>query len=344
MKCDYDIEEAKRQVDQRRCLDEEWTDEDKEIFRNTFPVFKKDFHRLAKMFPDKAIYQVVEYYYNTKREEHYRDYIDPDVDVDSLTSEEEDKKAIDEKDMRHSGVCENCGMIVPKVYAVHEMEVCRTCKAYFRVTNQHRPCRRPEKLPRRVMCPSDMTDVAEQFIMMSEPVEAERFAAADEDDEIQVEEKPRTLALVAIDETKNNIVEQKKHAEAYRVVVDKEHTVLKKDVSVSNDARQFLASVSSGNADHTQRARMAYSWTKYEKEAAFHCLVSYPRDFEIASQIVKTKSPEMIKSFYYEHSEKIDEKIASTRRKLEEEIAGNDLDADLVALAQSAPAEVIDLE
>lgn len=49
MKCDYDIEEAKRQVDQRRCLDEEWTDEDKEIFRNTFPVFKKDFHRLAKM-------------------------------------------------------------------------------------------------------------------------------------------------------------------------------------------------------------------------------------------------------------------------------------------------------
>lgn len=29
---------------------------------------------------------------------------------------------------------------------------------------------------------------------------------------------------------------------------------------------------------------------------------------------------------------------------MEEEIEGNDLDADLAALAQSAPAEVIDLE
>lgn len=48
-KCDYNIEEAKRQIKRRRCLDEKWSAEDVQIFRSTFPVFKKDFSKIAKM-------------------------------------------------------------------------------------------------------------------------------------------------------------------------------------------------------------------------------------------------------------------------------------------------------
>lgn len=43
------------------------------------------------------------------------------------------KKPIEEKEVRNAGLCENCGLVVPKVYAVHEMELCRTCRDYFRL-------------------------------------------------------------------------------------------------------------------------------------------------------------------------------------------------------------------
>lgn len=67
------------------------------------------------------------------------------------------------------------------------------------MTNQHRPCRRPEKVSRRAIFPPDMADLADQFVRMASAVETERYADADEDGDLQVEEKPRTQCSLEIE-------------------------------------------------------------------------------------------------------------------------------------------------
>lgn len=76
---------------------------------------------------------------------------------------------------------------------------------------------------------------------------------------------------LVVRKTKEKITEQKKKAELHRKLVQDESRAIGKSSDSADAARNLLASTAPSSADNAQRSRIAYSWSRREKQAAFHC-------------------------------------------------------------------------
>jgi len=234
----YDLSVAERKLQTRRPQTPLafFTDDDQYIFRNAIVKYGKSFAKIHQMIPHKSVPALVQYYYDTKKCQHYKSHLE----TSALTgpsgvggsggggvgkvkweewraeseSEEEELSPPEPLHASRAGglkregfVCENCRHIVKKLYNVNELEVCTTCKLYFRATNQHRQCpptegggeegvRRP-----RILCPPDMQQIAEQFVEFAQPVESTAaFEDADDTGELQIEMPTITRCQLEISE------------------------------------------------------------------------------------------------------------------------------------------------
>ncbi len=93
-------------------------------------------------------------------------------------------------------ICENCHQVVRHLFDVNELEVCTTCKLYFKATNQHRvnvstAATATEHRRPRLLCPPDMLQIAQQFVEFAQPAESESFEDADDSGDLQIASHPK---------------------------------------------------------------------------------------------------------------------------------------------------------
>uniref|UniRef100_A0A1I7X9F3 SANT domain-containing protein n=1 Tax=Heterorhabditis bacteriophora TaxID=37862 RepID=A0A1I7X9F3_HETBA len=98
-----------------------------------------------------------------------------------------------------------------------------------------------------------------------------------------------------------------------------------------------------GGGSRRERVRYAYSWTENEKITAFHCLLRYGRDFEAVAEVLGTKTPDMVKSFYSELKPDIDGILEQSEKNNADLMKKIDLDTEL-RVESRTPVEVVDLD
>uniref|UniRef100_A0A914E4H9 SANT domain-containing protein n=1 Tax=Acrobeloides nanus TaxID=290746 RepID=A0A914E4H9_9BILA len=113
--------------------------------------------------------------------------------------------------------------------------------------------------------------------------------------------------------------------------------------NVSLDKQKQFINQNSGSSKNSSK-RNSPTWSDREKQAVSYCLVRYNRDINRVSEIIGSKTPDMIKSFYLSNQKKIDMAIAKEELKMREFKEKLNLD-ELVAHSQPQPvAEIIDLD
>jgi hypothetical protein len=101
------------------------------------------------------MYELIEHYYRTKKQQHYKSFIDTEAIkareaessqrflirvegngvsfvIVSDSEEEDESEAAHRHRELHEPICEVCKETVQKLYQVNGLELCRTCKLYFR--------------------------------------------------------------------------------------------------------------------------------------------------------------------------------------------------------------------
>uniref|UniRef100_A0A915EKZ0 REST corepressor n=1 Tax=Ditylenchus dipsaci TaxID=166011 RepID=A0A915EKZ0_9BILA len=285
----YDLELAGQKLRMQTVFEEPFSEDDQFTFRHALNCYGKNFTKIRQMIPHKSVYALVQHYYKTKKYQHYKSTMDADNMMQDSDSSEDECKAIDKKDVRHDSVCDNCHNVVKKVYSVNELELCMTCKMYFKSTNQHRPCRQLDRPKRRVVCPPDMKNIAMKFVEMAQPAEpTTNFEDADDSGELQIACPKVTRCQQIINQTKQ----------------EWSNTDL-------TQIRAFLQQTAPSNA----KTRLSYTWTKYEKDTAFHALILNKGNYQAVAEILTTKTADMVKAFFEEFQETINEAIQNRQKK-----------------------------
>lgn len=84
---------------------------------------------------------------------------------------------------------------------------------FFRAMNHHRPCKKPDRISKRITCPpgmlflfavlmsifTDSLELAKEFLELAQPAYGPTFKNADDDGELQVEEESKTKCKLLIE-------------------------------------------------------------------------------------------------------------------------------------------------
>ncbi|KAI1720745.1 REST corepressor spr-1 [Ditylenchus destructor] len=332
----YDLELANTKLKLQTVFEEHFSEDDQFTFRHALGCYGKNFSKIRQMIPHKSVYALVQHYYSTKKTQNYST-MDADNQVVESDSSEEESKAIDKKDFNN--VCDNCHHLVKKVYAVNELELCLTCKTYFKSTNQHRPCRQLER-PKLTVCPPDMRNTAKNFLDNAQPVEqSAKFKDADDSGELQIACPKVTKCQQLIEQTKQEI--EKVRGNAIRIENTARAQSRNSGYTNLDEARNFLQQTAPSSA----KTRLSYTWTRFEKDTAFRALVVNKGNYHVVAEILTTKTADMVKSFYEDHQSVIGECIKKRQKKVQEAINNLTVEAEQKKVSKNSNnSECIDLE
>uniref|UniRef100_A0A1I8AZX8 SANT domain-containing protein n=1 Tax=Meloidogyne hapla TaxID=6305 RepID=A0A1I8AZX8_MELHA len=283
--------------------------------------------------PHKTLGSLVEHYYKTKKKQNfkgdYRSYGDIEANC-SFSSSDDDtdsnsdtmvaprkvsKEVIEE-------ICEVCKEVTNKVYSVTGLKVCKTCNLYFRATGQHRVFPQPAEEPKRQIpkCPTDMRQICDEFVEMARYVNVkdsmEEITVLDDNDDKNGEEqlfvvkKGKTVCEAKISEMVTN--QQLLQASTKRLIqnIQKQKSFEGCQKYSFVEALEFLSKTqSSFNSQKQHKNVINHKWFQWEKQAVFHALIQFDADENIVAEIIPTKTPAMIKNFYLDCKEMIDEEI-----------------------------------
>uniref|UniRef100_A0A915LGY2 SANT domain-containing protein n=1 Tax=Meloidogyne javanica TaxID=6303 RepID=A0A915LGY2_MELJA len=269
--------------------------------------------------PHKSLGSLVEHYYKTKKKQNYKCGYKRYVDIEancSFSSSDDDNTDSNSDTMFASKkvsqkvtekICQVCKEVTNKIYSVTGLEVCKTCHLYFRVNNQHRVFPQPAEEPKRqkLKCPLDMRQICDQFVDMAKYVNVGDDSM---EEEITVLEG-KTVCEVKIQEMVTN--QQLLKANTKRLIqnIDQQKNFEGCQKYSFVDALEFLSKTQNSFNLQKQHKNVNNKWLPPEKQAIFHALIQFDADENIVAQIIPTKTPAMIKRFYMEFKDMIDEEI-----------------------------------
>uniref|UniRef100_A0A914Z1U4 REST corepressor n=1 Tax=Panagrolaimus superbus TaxID=310955 RepID=A0A914Z1U4_9BILA len=326
--CNNDIAKTKLELFAHINLDDQWTTDDDRVFWYAFHAFGKNFAKIKQLLPHKKMPSIVNHYYATKKHQNYRSVLNDEMGKNA-TFELSDDEETEPLKRALFYICKNCGASVKRTYYVNLLEVCKACKLYFKVANEHRPVNRPRQFDKRVKCPPEMLEIALKFEKMGQ----ESSRTYDDDEDIVCVDRPaRTICDDLIQEAHKEI--ESKKAKAH-ILSSKNLAIDYNEMCDIKKATETLEKIS--NEKTASRQRNSHTWSDFEQAAAYHCLVRFNLDYEAVAEVIGNKSTDMVKAFALENLEQI-QKAIEQKRSREVEINWED------ERPKAPPAEIIDLE
>uniref|UniRef100_A0AAF5PSU6 SANT domain-containing protein n=1 Tax=Wuchereria bancrofti TaxID=6293 RepID=A0AAF5PSU6_WUCBA len=313
---DYNIEEAKHQLAKRRIKKEPWNEEDTAIFKQALQTYGKHFNKIKQLLPHKSIKEIINFYYDNKKKLNFRSIIDTYLEEHNpeSSSEDGDIDAIEKQSIR----CYNCEQI-SNLRQMGDMKLCNACFIHFRNYHRHRLCLKTINFDvnadKAIKCPKGIAEVVERFVEFAteEEVTAQSSSSMKgvtevEDDDLQIVSVIRPPEMRYI-----RILKQLEREEmlARGNCVRLEHTLrmqFEKELNENLERYRIsrLPSAASG------RPRRSPSWSYKEKWQALFAFQRYGKDFDAVAEVLESKTPDMVKAFYYEMREQIDDMISKT--------------------------------
>ncbi|KAJ1367493.1 hypothetical protein KIN20_028418 [Parelaphostrongylus tenuis] len=82
-KSNFDFDLARERVKKRRVVTEEWSEDDRTLFKQAFHMFGKRFDKIRQTMPYRSMASIVQFYYKTKKEIDYKSLYDSRISNDS---------------------------------------------------------------------------------------------------------------------------------------------------------------------------------------------------------------------------------------------------------------------
>ncbi|KAM3716424.1 REST corepressor spr-1 [Dirofilaria immitis] len=323
---DYNIEEAKHQLAKRRIKKEPWNEEDTAIFKQALQTYGKHFNRIRQLLPHKSIKEIINFYYDNKKKLNFRSIIDTFLEEhnpESSSSEDSDTNATEKQNNR----CYNCEQ-TRNLRQMGDMKLCNACFIHFRNYHRHRLClksvNRGGNANETMKCPKDITEIVERFVEFAteeqddaQTPSLKKSVNEIEDDDLQIVRvvRPREMRYTRI----LKLLEREEML-ARGNCVRLEHTLRMQFEKELNEhlERYRISRIPSAVSG---RPRRSPSWSYKEKWQALFAFQRYGKDFDVIAEVLESKTSDMVKAFYYEMREQIDDMISKTSdyyRKLAE--------------------------
>uniref|UniRef100_A0A915BAD3 REST corepressor n=2 Tax=Parascaris univalens TaxID=6257 RepID=A0A915BAD3_PARUN len=365
--CRYDFNVACREIKKRRVLKEEWTEEDISSFLRAFKSFGKQFSKIRKVMPHKSTAQVVNFYYDMKKELHLKAILEQRAEEgieDDSTNASDSEEQSDER--RLVGSCENCGNVDSNLKEAGKKSLCSTCYAYCRGSPRRYPhvmtsFERERNDNKHMKCPLKMVDVVESFadfyvqyfVDEKDEEAASAQMAAEDNDVVIVQPAADDNALIS----QSSCLTKKYRKEKFKKMMQEKEKLALRERSrcvrmQHEDSLQVEHHLSGGIEKYRQlaaewtnivdRASVKTSWSQQEIFEAFLGFRHFGRDFEAIARCLPTKNVDMVKQFYEQHKERADRLIKKYESALEENRKRVDFERLYEVVAP--PPEVVELE
>uniref|UniRef100_A0A0K0DNF7 Mesoderm induction early response protein 1 n=1 Tax=Angiostrongylus cantonensis TaxID=6313 RepID=A0A0K0DNF7_ANGCA len=82
-KSNFDFNVAREKLKRRRLVAEEWSDDDRTLFKQAFHMFGKRFDKIRQTMPYRSMASLIQFYYNTKKDIDYKSLFDSRMANDS---------------------------------------------------------------------------------------------------------------------------------------------------------------------------------------------------------------------------------------------------------------------
>ncbi|KAJ1367494.1 hypothetical protein KIN20_028419 [Parelaphostrongylus tenuis] len=306
-KSNFDFDIAREKVMRRVPIKEEWSEDDRALFKQALLMFGKRFDKIRQMMPYRSMPSIIQFYYNTKKDSDYKSLIDTKMADDS-----EDDDSVDDQH-NEADTCNNCGENCRVLYFVDDVQLCLVCWTHFRMSGKHRPCSVVSVLDnnrqrKRRTCPKDMLDIAHSFVGMSSCIDHE--FTPDNKEVIDGMEIVQIRKTKCHEEMKAVMCELAKvRARAIRLEYSMK-TQRSEGFTDGLDSLRYLTVIDKKDEDSfpikLDKIKAYDEWSEEERMVAFRCLIRYEEDFDAVSEVVGTKTPDQIKSFYMEVKPDID--------------------------------------
>ncbi|KAJ1356778.1 hypothetical protein KIN20_014567 [Parelaphostrongylus tenuis] len=126
-KTNFDFNIAREKVKKRLPINEEWSEDDRALFKQALLMFGKRFDKIRQMMPYRSMSSIIQFYYNTKKDSDYKSLIDIKMADDS----EDDDSAEDQ--LNEANKCKNCGEKCRVSHFVDDVRLCFVCSTHRRV-------------------------------------------------------------------------------------------------------------------------------------------------------------------------------------------------------------------
>ncbi|KAE9418305.1 hypothetical protein Angca_009249 [Angiostrongylus cantonensis] len=343
-KSNFDFNVAREKLKRRRLVAEEWSDDDRTLFKQAFHMFGKRFDKIRQTMPYRSMASLIQFYYNTKKDIDYKSLFDSRMANDS-----DDDNSDDELDYE-DGRCDNCGEECNTLHPIDEVKLCYVCRMYYKFMRKHRPCTytsaiNENRQRKQRKCPDDMQDIANSFAEMSKHVD-DKPSSSDENacGGIEGVQTPKTkchdetrAVTRELVRTRSRVVRLESMLREQRINGLLDGLDEYRPLAAKEDKKDEEGS------SRRDRVRGSHTWTEEERIIAFHCLIRYRRDFDAVAEILGTKTSDKVKSFYTEMKEDID-KLLEKEADLEAEMVKSfDVDKEL-NIEPPKTVEVVNLE
>ncbi|VDM56554.1 unnamed protein product [Angiostrongylus costaricensis] len=105
---------AQKKVRRRRPINEEWSEDDRALFKQVLLMFGKRFDKIRQMMPYQSVSSIIQFYYNTRGDTDYKSVIDTRM-------AEGDDCADDQHN--ETNVCSNCGEECREVHVLDDIQL-----------------------------------------------------------------------------------------------------------------------------------------------------------------------------------------------------------------------------
>ncbi|KAL3985980.1 Myb-like DNA-binding domain family protein [Acanthocheilonema viteae] len=315
---DYNIEEAKHQLAKRRIKKEPWSEEDITIFKQALQTYGKHFNKIKQLLPHKSIKEIINFYYDNKKKLNFRSIIDTFLEEHNpeSSSEDGDLNAIEKRGSR----CYNCEQTV-NLRHMGDLKLCNACFIHFRNYHRHRLCLKPmgfDGNTNEIMkCPKGITEVVERFVEFATEEEdvAQSSSLKKSVDEVESDDDLQIVSVIRPPELRyTRILKQLEREEmlARGNCVRLEHRLrMQFEKNLNEHLERYRVSRLPSSAA-SSRPRRSPSWSYKEKWQALFAFQRYGKDFDAVAEVLESKTPDMVKAFYYEMREEIDDMISKT--------------------------------
>ncbi|VDK85154.1 unnamed protein product [Litomosoides sigmodontis] len=316
---DYNIEEAKHQLAKRRIKKEPWSEEDITIFKQALQTYGKHFNKIRQLLPHKSIKEIINFYYDNKKKLNFRSIIDTfleECNPESSSSEDGDLNATEKQSNR----CYNCKETV-NLHRMGDLKLCNACFIHFRNYHRHRLCLNPFSFDGNaiatIKCPKGIAEVVERFVEFATEEEdaAQSSLSMKNVNEVEDDDDLQIVSIVRPPEMRYvRILKQQEREEmlARGNCVRLEHTLrMQFEKDLSEDLERYRISRLPSSAA-SSRPRRSPSWSYKEKWQALFAFQRYGKDFDAVAEVLESKTPDMVKAFYYEMREEIDDMVSKT--------------------------------
>ncbi|CAG9531007.1 unnamed protein product [Cercopithifilaria johnstoni] len=316
---DYNIEEAKHQLAKRRIKKEPWSEEDMTIFKQALQTYGKHFNKIKQLLPHKSIKEIINFYYDNKKKLNFRSIIDTFLEEHnpkSSSSEDGDLNAVEKQISR----CYNCEQTV-NLRQMGDLKLCNSCFIHFRNYHRHRLCLKPMtfdgNINETMKCPKGIAEVVERFVEFATEEEdaAQSSSLRKSVNEMGGDDDLQIVTIIRPPEMRYiRILKQLEREEmiARGNCVRLEHTLrmqFEKDLNEHLERYRISRFPSSAASS---RPRRSPSWSYKEKWHALFAFQRYGKDFDAVAEVLESKTSDMVKAFYYEMREEIDDMITKT--------------------------------